>query len=253
MDTAETGQLTDQVTPDIETQSGATSEEGKSEVELLQKRYSDSSREAKKLFEEKTRFEAEAKALRDQLSSLKNETAQTRPLEFPSKAIAVKSLVEQYEFSEKQAEIMYERDRATWEQNQELARRNDGLVNILRHMKEQNDKGIINMDPVSKEADEFCRDIPELNALPIQEKRARYLAIQEKKGVKVSGRDTTAAKLAAGGTVGGGARGSSSSSQGNDEIAKSLGWSGKALEDFATVKTDADMAIWQKKYPNFKI
>lgn len=237
------------VTPDIESQDG---EAGNVD---WQKRYSDSSREAKKLYEEKVRIEAEAKVLREQLGSLKNETSQQRPAEFPSKVQAIKSLVEHHGFDEKQAEVFYDRDRANWEQSQELIRQNQAMQNMIKFMRSENEQGWINNDPVAKEASEFCKNFPELASLPIHQQRDRYLKIQELRGVKVSGRDTTAAKMAAGGTVGGGARGSSTSSSASEEMAKSLGggWTSKAYDEFSNVKTDADFQAWQKRHPNAKL
>lgn len=235
-------------------QQGATPEAGNEAVSLenLQKRYEASSKAGKDNYERAIKAEAEAKVLREQLqsSSLTSKENEQRPVQFPEETQAVRSLIEHAGFTQEQAKVIYDRDRAFFNEQQQLRMQNQALANILKFNREQSEKGLIALDPLAKEASDFFEGIPELEALPAAEKRDRYLKIQQK-GVKTSGRDTTAAKMAAGGSIGGNAqsRGAAAASTSSEELARLAGLpSGKAFEEFANVRTAEDNAAWRKKF-----
>ncbi len=233
-----------------------TNEGGSTEtVEQLRKRYSDSSREGKANWERAVKAEAKAQALEEQLKtrSLTSEHNEQKPVQFPEEGQAIRSLVENGEFTEKQAKVIYEGHKTLWQDSQALRVQNQALANILKYNRDQQEKGLIALDPLAKEASEFFEGIPELEALPAAEKRDRYLKIQQK-GVKTSGRDTTAAKMGAGGSVGGGSQTRNvSASQNSEELAKIAGFpSGAAFDAYSNVHTQSDQAAWEKKF-NFKL
>lgn len=231
--------------------SEGSGEQNKSEGVNWEKRYSDSSAEAKRLFEGKAKAEAELAALKS--SSLKSDTEGSQVPQFPSEVQVVNHLVNNFEFTEKQAKFMHDRDKAFFEQQNQLIVQNKALANLVRYKTDQFEKGFSSLDPLAKEAAEFFNDVPEINALSATEKTDRYRKIMEKKGMKISGRDTSAAKSAAGGSVGGssGLLQGSGSSQ-NETIAKSLGWSTKAFEEYANVSTETDHKAWAKRH-NIKV
>lgn len=238
--------------PEGEVQQTVTSDAG-GEVGSVdwQKRYSDSSREAKRLFEEKTKFEAENKVLREQLqgSSLKKENNEARSFEMPPRDQVVKNLMESKGLSQEQADLWYDRDTAVFARMENQEKQIQALANLLRFQRDQTEKNVYATDTLAQKANEYFKGVPELEALPAAEKRERYKLLMERK-TEIQGRDTTAAKIQAGGSVGGaGASRASNSVFADDSLAKSLGMpSAKALEEFSSVKTEIDLRNWKKKF-----
>lgn len=243
VDPGKTGEINDDGNGDGKvTPKEPTSIELKTRLDFMEKQYGESSKEA-------VRLNRELQALQAKTSSL-TEASEKREEAFPSYENAKSHLVDKLGFSDEQARFMYDNDKRNWEQGKFLNTQLKYVQNQSRFNGSQLDRSIADLNPMAKEAVEKFKDIPELDILPINEKVERYKKLQDQFGIKVVGRDTTAAKAAAGGTVsaGGGSRIAPPTAD-LETQAKEAGFpSFKAMEEYSNVSTDKEHLAWEAKW-----
>lgn len=217
----------------------------RAEKELLEKRYADSSREAKKLYEEKVKAQAELEALR-QHGSLKTDSN----VNTLNRDAIVQSLIEKHGFDEKLANVWAEDKIALANELQAQRQYTQTIVNFMKNQQATMNQGLINLDPVAKQADEFCQGLPGTENMSVPEKVNLYKTITEKMGQKVQGRDLSEVKRGASGSVGGAAPASRGQAVTDvDAIAaKQMGWPVQAYKDYQDVHDEDQHAAWTKKW-----
>lgn len=176
------------------------------ELATIKERYAASSREGQRLAKVEAELTSRLNRLEDEKRSLtvrQNQAPQQAG--FPNEAQYVAWHVDNADMTEKQARANYLSSKYFNDVQQGLQQQISALMNMQRFEAEQQQR-IALIDPgAAKEASEFFKDIPEMNALPVAEKVERLNLIKEKTRIKVDGRDMTAIKSAAGGSVGSGA------------------------------------------------
>ena len=198
-------------------------ESGKGEVQHdWKKRYDDSSAEARRLVERAAKAEANLESLQRSLTTQQNQQSQT--IQFPSEDSYVKHWTENGDKTEKEARAEFQRDSAMYNNMRFLQEQNLALSNRLKFEQDIATKAYSDTLPGAKEANEAFKDIPELDALSVPEKVARYNAMRQK-FVPVGGRDTSAIKAAASGaSAGTNSKGMATSSPEQDSKAKASGF-----------------------------
>lgn len=224
------------------------------QLALIKERYKHSSEEGIRLNKQLQREVEEKQELRQRLEKLERNQQQqgslTKQAGFPSRDQYKSYWKEKGDKTDAEADAEYDREYAQWTEIQTIKTQNAALHNLLRLEAEQREKGYMNTDPVSREAVEFFKDIPELEAIPLADKVERYKAIKNKLVVTPSGRDLSQIKNATGGNVGGlgGSINTSNNSQLDDQ-AKSMGFpSWKAVEEANKIQTVAEMKAFKAKY-----
>lgn len=220
-------------TPSLEQQNAELREK----LARTEEQFSNSSREAHRLVEELKAFKTS-----------QEQKAAPKVQGFISKDEYVRYWTE-HDKTEKEATAEYDREKTYFENQMFLSTENQALRNQLRYLEEQNGRTFELTNPQAKEAVEYFRDIPEIDALPVSEKIDRLQKIRAK-SPKVEGRDLSALKSSAGGPVGGsGARSIESPDANMDKIAREKGYpSWKALQELTQCKTQADKDSWNRKY-----
>jgi hypothetical protein len=213
-----------------------------------QKRYSDSSAEAKRLHEENIAVKAKAEALEKQLATKSEPKAQE--FQFPSKSEYVRNLVENHDKTEKEAAWEYDKDLYNFNTTRNLIAQNQALSNAIRFKDQQNDRGLVELNPSAKEAMEFCKQFPEFDALPLSEKIQRYNTLKPLLVPKGNGRDLSSVKAGASAGVGSGSgRGEGVDNSQNDADARAAGFpSHEAMMATSRAKTAEEFAAVKKKY-----
>jgi len=216
-------------------------------LENLDKRYKDSSTEAKRLYEENVKLQARLEALEKNQSSLKAES-EAAPA-FPSEEEYVRYWTNQ-DKTEKEARAEYRREMADYQFRNQVIEGQRALQNLLRLEIEQRNRGFVELNPVAKEAEEFFKEnLPELSSLPIGDKIERYKNLKPKLVPKSDGKDLTAIKSAAGGSVGGAATTPQTQNSGMDEFAIKSGFkSYKQMIEASKCSTQADYAAYKKRW-----
>lgn len=213
-----------------------------------QKRYSDSSAEAKRLHEENIAVKAKAEQLEKQLAS-KN-SPQPQEFQFPSEDMYVKDLIENHDKTEKEARWEYRRDSYQFQTQKNLIAQNQALANALKFKDQQTERGMVELNPSAKEAVDFCDQIPELSALPLSEKIQRYNKLRPQLVPRSNGRDLSSVKASASAGMGSGSvAGDGATSSQNDADAKAAGFpSHEAMLSASRAKTADEFAVVKKKY-----
>lgn len=225
-----------QVTPEVDVA------KLKAEKELIEKRYSDSSREAKRLYEENAKMKAQMEAAQAN-SSLKQADG------LPDKNQLAQGLVERFGVDERLAQFLAEDKLAVANELRSIKEYNNTIVNFVKYNQQQMNSGLISLDPVAQKADEFCKGIPELEALPIPEKINRYKALMEKSGQTITGRDLSDVKRSMGGVTGGtSVPRNNPVSDADIEGAKALGMPLAAYKEYKTVQSVEDNAAFMRKW-----
>lgn len=213
-----------------------------------EKRYSDSSNEARKLFQEKTELESRLRTL-EQTRSLTEQQTQAQAKSFVPRDQFKRYWVEKG-MTEDAADAFYERDSSDFQQKQFLSEQVQALSNRLKFKEQQDQLLATESNPDIKKATEFWNDNPAMSALPVSDQLTHYRKAMAKIGGTASGRDLSAVKAAAGGSVGGGGSRAASSTSDEDAAAQAVGIpNGRAMKELnQTVRTSADYAAWQKKW-----
>lgn len=221
------------------------------------KRYEDSSREAKRLYEEKVQLQARLEAIERERSLKAQSEQQAREqqaTQFVPEELFVKQWIDKG-LPEDAARLLYQDRRYLHEQMMGSSFQIQALQNKIKFQELNSSRIAIQNNPEAKAAAEFCKQYPELASLPLADQVDRYHSFQEKMGIKSNQRDLSSIKSAAGGAPGGMGGGAMNPSvnAANEESAKKLGFpSAKAMAEFDKVTTDSDMAQFMKKYPTYK-
>lgn len=215
-----------------------------------EKRYADSSNEARRLFQEKTELEARLKSL-EQTRSLTEQQQQAQAKSFVPREQFVRYWVENGEMTEKAAGLLYERDLADWQSKQFLTETLQAINNRMKFKEEADARLSIERDPEIKTATEFWKDNAAMSALPVGEQLAEYRKVTAKLGATgtTQRRDLTAVKQAAGGSVGGGAGRAPAATAEEDNAARAAGFkNAQAMREMNACRTQADYDAWNAKY-----
>lgn len=242
-------QLAEQATgtPDaaITSPEGAQAEAPKIDWE---KRYSDSSSEAKKLHEEKIKAETKAEMLEKALQE-KEQAKNQNSYQLPDKNTYAKNLVDSADKSEKEA--IWEADRDLYFHNtfRNQQAQIQALANAVKFKDQQTERGMVELNPIAKEAVEFCDQVPELAALPLSEKIARFNKFKPLLVPKSGGLDLSSVKQGASAGMGSGkARGEIETSS-LDSSAQEIGFpSHEAMIAVGKCQSNEEYAKVKAKY-----
>lgn len=214
-------------------------------LEDLEGKYSASSREAHKLVED-LKQEREAR-IRLEGSLKKDSEAQNR---FPNEDEYVKYYTELGQ-SPEIARAEYKEKRINYDNQQILYKQTLALQNLLRYQAEEQNRLAYATNEDAKKAHEFFQGLPEFESMPIADKIQRMNDLKGRMGVRIEGRDTTQAKLAASGgnTSGSGRAGEAPDTSHLDSEAKRSGFScWKELEDAQKLSTPESYAEYKRKW-----
>lgn len=213
----------------------------------LEERYAHSSTEAKRLNE--ALKAAEAKIAAFEQRSLTTQSQPSAQDSFPSREAYIKAAVENWDKTEKEAGADWQREHTLWQNQKYLENAIQALHNKQQFEAQLREQTHL-QDPEAKEASEFFKKFPEIDALPTIEKVERYRTFKQQFGTQVSGRDTSAAKIAAGGASShASTRTAEVANPQADEFAKKAGYpSYKALMEFKNATTAKQHAELKAKY-----
>lgn len=215
-----------------------------------EKRYADSSAEAKRLYEENVRLKAEQDAAA-KARSLTEQQQQAQQAQFPARSQFVQFWTEKG-WTEDAANARYDVELAQHNQVQFLHQSLQALGNRLKFKEAEIDQIATESNPDAAKAVEFWKDNPVMAALPVADQLKQYRSALTKMGVtpeRVT-RDLTEKKRGASSPVGGGGGSPSAATSEQDDLARSLGYpSAKAQEEYVkTVRTVADHNAFCKKW-----
>lgn len=200
--------------------------------------------------EQGVRVAEDLKGLKEELAQLKkgNQQPAQAPEQFPAEAQYVKYWMEEGEMTEKQARAEYRRELSQWNDNRFIRTQLAALQNVQRFEAEQRERGLATLNPEAKEAEDFWKDIPAMDAMPITEKITAMKNLRTR--MTPSGRDTTAIKAASGGPTGSANRGAATmDSSADDAEAKKAGFpSYKAMQEMTRCTTAEDYAAYKKRW-----
>lgn len=218
------------------------------QLATIQERYKHSSTEGQRLHAENKRLQQELESTK-QRSLTPAAPVQNQP-QFPTRENYIKWVTDTAEKTEKEAAFEYDRELHAFQKTQFLETQIKALTNLVRFKEQSDEQSLTALNPLAKEAQEFCKQIPELNALPISEKIARYEQLKPMLTPKASGKDLTAAKMAASGAQGGAARALPEVNASEmDSMAKEAGFpSYKAMQEFSNVNSVVEREAFAKKW-----
>ncbi len=153
--------------------------------------------------------------------------------------------------SEKEARAAYQREVYYDARMRNMESAIQAQANIARFEADQREKGFLSLDPLAKQASEFFKEFPEIDALPISEKTERYKKLQPHLKVQSEGRDLSAVKAAASSPAGSGgnAKMAGPSSSDQETTAKGAGFTSfQSMEEARACKTQADFKAWKTKW-----
>ena len=230
----------------VEGQEPESPEQLKIRLARTEERYSYSSAEGKRLYEEN-------KKLQERLTTLEkgkdSSSLTTQNQSLPDVNTIMRYKMEQVGMDEKAARHQAEIEVGMMSQMRALQVQNQALANQMRFQNEQNSRLAVESNPIFKEAEQFFADIPEMAGVSPADKVERLRAFKAKMNPQASGRDTSAIKGAAGSTVGDGTASQPTAATQNEQIAKDSGFGNfKQMEDFAGVKTDADYKAYKQRW-----
>lgn len=206
---------------------------------LLEERHKHSSSEM-------SRIAGELKELnqwkQDQASSL---TTQQQGDGFPTESEYIAHWVKN-DKTELEAKEEYRREQFWRNQIQSVQVQNRALANRLKFAEEERERGFTSMNPEAKEAVEFWKDNPVMDALPVTEKIAQYKSTRAK--LSAGGRDLSAIKGAAGSSqAAGGSPKTSGPSADAAAIAEGFPCD-KAKQEYNAVTNAAQNDAWEAKW-----
>lgn len=216
------------------------------ELATISERYKHSSQEGVRLHQENK----DLKARLDSLEKNSSLTKQSNENRLPDEETYVKWWTDNGEKTEKEARAEFKREYVQEAKFLALEETNRALMRRLQFEEEQREKGVLSINPLAIEANEFFKDIPEVNSLPLTDKIERYKIFQSKGIIpKSPGRDLTAIKSAAGTSIGSGSKSTVSPNTAFDDAARAAGFkSYQAQQELNKCQTQADYNTWNAKW-----
>lgn len=216
------------------------------ELAVLKERYSHSSQEGKRLAEHNKMLEQRLHAI-EQRSLTQN---QVQEQGYPDEDSYVQKWVQDGDITEKQARLQYKTTKILWDNQNVLQQALIAEQNRNRFERELREKSLIETSPEARDAVEFSKGIPSLEALPTVEKIRAMKELRSRSGVRSEGRDLSAVKAAASGSPSGGSsRQADAPSAEKDSKARAMGfphW--RAVEESNHIRTPQEWAQFKSKY-----
>lgn len=244
------GQVADPANPVAEGQeAGTVSAEAQAKIDW-EKRYADSSKEAKRLYEENVRLKAEQDALA-KVRSLNEQDRQAQQQQFVPRDQFVEFWTAKGatpEWAQARYDIEHEQFKREVFRDQQI----QALANRQKFREELDEQIQEQTNPMAQAANAFWKNNAVMMALPLPDRIKYHKDALERMGLdgeRSTRRDLTAVKQAAGGPTGGRSGGTASATAEEDAQAKTLGFpSARAMADFSKCTTAAEARAWEQKW-----